>query len=128
MAWEVPGVIVSVAASTGLKQNTFCVMGTAGKVTKPPTAGPPVLGVIYDSGTTGSTSSRQYVSVQVSGVAKVKAPASTVAVGDLISASSLGEVAACAGQDYIVGQVVSGSSGAARLVSVALVPGGRYSS
>ena len=83
--------------------------------------GLPVIGVLVSSGTTGSTSDR-YGTVQIAGVAKIAiASASTVAVGDSISASSRGSAVAASG--HRVGIVVDGTSGAAdRVLSVLIAP------
>ena len=125
MAFEIRGKTVSVPASTGLKNFRLVALSTAaatqGWAVKP-VAGAPTFGALCAGGTTGGTNSPQYVTVQVDGVAKVEAAAGTVAAGDIVSASSLGQVKSLAGGDYAVGMVVFGSSGAAgRIVSVQLL-------
>lgn len=126
MAYEIPGRCVTVPASTGLKQYRLVTLSTAaatqGWAVKP-AAGAPVLGSVAYVGTTGSTVDPQYITVQIDGVAKIEAASGTVAAGDLVSASSLGQVKSLSAGDYAVGMVVGGSSGGAnRILSVQLLP------
>lgn len=112
--------------STGLRQYRFVRLSTAG-ITAPTgsTVGLSVLGVLISSGTTGSTDASGKVgTVQLTGIAKVEASASTLSVGDVVSASTIGQAqpATNAG-DFVVGRIVDGSSGAAnRILSIALSP------
>lgn len=122
MAWENLDNPITIPASTGLTQHRFVIVNTSGNLAYP-AAGAPVDGVLVSSGTTASTSDRQVGSVQVRGVAKVSAPASTVAVGDLVTASSVGQAVPSSAGDYVVGRVVAGSSGGAgRILSVLIMP------
>ena len=126
MAYEIPGRCITVPASTGLKQYRLVSLSTAAATQGRavfPAAGAPVLGSVSYAGTTGSTTKPQYISVQVDGVAKIEAASGTVAAGDLVSASSIGQVKSLGAGDYAVGMVVGGSSGGAgRIVSVQLLP------
>lgn len=128
MAYEIPGFSLTLPAATGLAQFRMVKLNTSGYCAYPnaSTVGEAIIGVITSEGTTGSTVEPQYVTVQVSGVAKVSAPASTVAKGDLITASTLGQVQSSSNAgDYAVGWVVDGSSGGAgRILSVLLLPVG----
>lgn len=126
MAYEIPGRRITVPASTGLKQYRFVNLSTAaatqGWAVKP-AAGAAALGVITSAGTTGSTVDPGYVTVQIDGVAKVEAASGTLAAGDLVAATTLGQVTALGAGDYAIGRVVSGSSGGAnRILSVAILP------
>lgn len=114
------------AASTGLRQYRFVAMATDGTVGYP-AADQPVDGVIRGSegaggGTTGTTNSGQRVSIYPTGsIAMVEAEASTLAVGDLVYSSSVGQASTQNTGAYAVGRVVAGSSGAAnRVLSVRL--------
>ena len=123
MAWDNDSNIVSLPASTGLRQYRLVTVGASGvQYPSGSTLGQPIVGVIVSEGTTGSTSDSQTVAVQVAGVAKVEMAASTLATGGWISASSVGQgqPSTNAG-DALVGKIVDGSSGAAnRIVSVFL--------
>ena len=88
------------------------------------TVGLAPLGVLISSGSTSSTSIDRVGTVQMTGIAKVEASASTLAVGDIVSASSIGQAqpATNAG-DFVCGRIVAGSSGGAnRILSIALQP------
>lgn len=128
MAYEkVEQTITLDIVSTGVRQFRFVTHDSTSGVDLPnaSTVGAPVTGVLISSGTTGSTdASRSYGVVQTAGVAKVEAEASTkLVLGALVSASSVGRAqpATNAG-DFVVGRVVSGSTGAANhIVSVHLL-------
>ena len=132
MAWEADnGNVVSLNASTGLRQYRFVTMKDGGNVGYPTgsTVGQPVIGVIVSEGTTGSTRDPQAVAVAYAGVVKVEAEASTLTAGAWVSASTVGRAqpATNAG-DARVGIVVGGSSVAANhVLSVLLVPYGSTS-
>jgi hypothetical protein len=84
-----------------------------------PAAGASIAGVLQNA--------PQYVgeaaTVMVSGVSKVVAPGSTVSVGDVVAASSVGRAVALSGGAYAVGRVISGSSGSTgRYLTVLLSP------
>lgn len=121
MAYEIPGQMVTVpAGSTSLVQYTFVTLSTSGRALVA-SNGASVFGVLQNKpDLTGEAAS-----VMINGISKVKAHGSTVAAGDLISASSIGYVAALSAGDYAVGRVVSGSSGSTgRILTVAIEPVG----
>ena len=118
MAWENHDAIITVPATTGLAAFRFVKIDSAGKAAYP-AAGIAPIGVSLVS-TTGSTRDVA-IPVQIVGVAKVSAPGSTVAKGDIVSASSVGRARALSAGDYAVGYVVDGSSGSTgRILSVLL--------
>lgn len=119
MAYEIPGKMVTFpAGSTSLEQFTFVGMNTSGQVVVA-TNGAPIVGVLQNKPTLVG----QAASVMTDGISKVKAHGSTVSVGDLVTASSAGYVAAAAAGEYVVGRVVSGSSGSTgRVLSVDIQP------
>jgi predicted aconitase with swiveling domain len=131
MAYEKIGTSVTDTlplASSGLRQYRFVTYDSTAGVDYPnaSTVGQPVTGVIISSGSTGSTyGSPVYATIQMSGIAKVEAEASTgLVTGALVSASTVGRAqpATNAG-DFVVGRVISGSTGAANhIVTVALFP------
>jgi hypothetical protein len=113
-------------ASTGIRQYRFVVVSTAGiGLPNASTVGQSVLGVLISSGSNASTEQLgKYGTVQFTGIAKVEAESSTITTGALVSASTVGRAqpATNAG-DFVVGRIVSGSSGGAnRIISVALTP------
>lgn len=131
MAYEKIGNTDTYALSTGLRQYRFVRLNSSTGLQYPSgsTVGLAVLGVLISSGSTSSTAVNKVGTVQFDGIAKVEAAASTLAVGDVVSASSIGQAqpATNAG-DFVVGRIVSGSSGAAnRIVSVLLQPLGSTS-
>jgi hypothetical protein len=126
MAYEkIDDTVTLPIASTGIRQYRFVTLSTSGVgYPSASTVGQGVLGVLISSGTTGSTDvGGRYGTVQCGGVAKVEVEASTaLIVGALVSASSVGRAQPSTNAgDFIVGRVVSGSSGAANtVISVAL--------
>lgn len=121
MAWDITGGPITVDATTGLTQYRFAVVGASGAAY--PAAGAPIDGVIYSSGTTGSTETPRPVTLMTRGVCKVSAPSSTLSVGDLCCASSIGQAAPTSAGDYVVGRVVAGTSGGAgRILSILINP------
>lgn len=122
MAFENLSGMVTVPASTGISQFRFVTVNTSGNLAYP-AAGAAALGVLVSSGTTGSTDDTQVGTVQMHGVASVKATASTLSRGDTVAASSVGFAVPTSAGDYTVGVVVDGTSGGAgRLLTVALLP------
>lgn len=119
MAYEIPGPGFTLPASTGLKQFRFVTLSGANLAY--PAKGADVVGVTYSGGSTGSTTAPQYLTVVDRGIVKVEALSSTLAAGDLCSASSVGYAIPSTAGAYAVGRVVSGSSGGTgRVVSVQL--------
>lgn len=118
MAFEAAPTLVTLPATTGLGQYTLVTVNTAGKIAAP-TLGGRFVGVLVD-GTTGSTA-KKYATVQIGGIAKVKAAGGTLAVGASYSASAAGLAKATTGTAFVGGLVVDGSSGSTgRILSVSL--------
>jgi hypothetical protein len=118
MAYEIPGQMVTLAASTTLTQYTFKDIGTDGRLLDPAGSTAPIFGVLQNKPTAD-----QAGTVMISGISKVIATASTLAAGDLCASSTDGEAIPVAAGDFIVGRVVGGSSGGAgRVLSVEITP------
>lgn len=110
-------------ASTGIAAFRFVTM-SGGNAALATSGTASVIGVTT-IGTTGSTSDSSVGIYPLGSVAKVTAPASTVAKGDKVSCSTAGQVAALGAGDFEVGIVVAGSSGGAgRVLSVLLTNAG----
>lgn len=126
MAYEIIDGPATGQASTGLRQYRAVRMGTNGYLGYPnaSTIGQPIDGVIVTEGTTGSTADPQFVGIQTEGIVKMEAESSTLAVGDYVSASSVGRAQTCTNTgDFRIGRVWAGSSGGAnRVISVLLSP------
>lgn len=121
MAYEIPGKMITLQASTDLSsyQYRFVTVDANGKAALAGN-GTSILGVLQNK-----PSDDQAASIMIDGVSKVKAAGSTVAAGDLITSSSVGFAAAAAAGEYVVGRVLSGSSGSTgRMLTVALQPVG----
>ena len=126
MAYEMIEDTITVPASTGLTRYRFVTLSTAaatqGWAVKP-TLGGPILGTVFSVTTTGSTRDPQYIPIQTCGIAKVEAVGGTLAAGDLVQATSIGRAKATTGGSYVVGRVISGSSGSTgRILSIQLTP------
>ncbi len=123
MAYEIPGFAFTLPASADLStsQYSFVEVDTAGEVALPATTATAILGVLQNKPTVQG----QAASIMVNGISKITAPASTVAEGDIIQASTLGQAVAHATGGNAVGRIVSGSSGGAgRVLSVLIQPFG----
>lgn len=123
MAYEIPGFAFTLPASADLSasQYTFVTVDTAGEITLPATTGEAVLGVLQNKPTVQG----QAASIMVNGISKITAPASTLAQGDLVEASTDGEAIPLAAGGNAVGRIVEGSSGGAgRILSVLIQPYG----
>lgn len=107
MAYEIPGQTVTIPASADLSASQYCfvTIDSAGEAALPVSSTVPPFGVLQNKPTVQG----QAASVMINGLSKVVAAGSTVSVGDLISASSLGRAIAASG--FVAGRVVSGSSG-----------------
>lgn len=119
MAYEIPGQMVTLQASTDLSdyQYRFVTVDSNGKAALAAN-GAPVFGVLQNK-----PSDDQAASIMINGLSKVVAHGSTVAVGDLVTSSSVGMAAAAAAGEYTVGRVVLGSSGSTgRVLTIALEP------
>jgi hypothetical protein len=107
---EVVSSITLEAGSTAIRQFRFVsVSSTRERACVLPSTGASAVGVAL----TGSTDTAvgDPITVQISGVAKVQAAASTVAFGDRIGTNGAGRAIALAAGDASLGQVVGGSSG-----------------
>lgn len=126
MAYEKLGANTFTATmSTGLRQYRGVRLTSTGGLGYPSgsTARLAIVGVLISSGSTSSTTPGSPGTVQVDGIAKIEAAASTVSVGDPVAISTAGQVVALTANDFCVGRVVAGSSGSAnRLLSVLLQP------
>lgn len=107
MAYEIPGKMVTVPASTDMTglQYRFVTIGTDGRAALP-AVGDPVFGVLQNK-----PLEDQAASVMIDGISKVVAAGSTVSAGQIVSASSVGLAITQPTGGYAVGRVVSGSSG-----------------
>jgi hypothetical protein len=120
MAYEIPdqGQLYTLPASTGLigKQFRFVVVNGSGQA-ELPAVGVAVAGVLQNTPEVANDA----CTVLGAGISIVEAAGSTVAVGDLVSASSIGRAKAVGAGEYAVGRVVFGSSGSTgRYLSVRL--------
>lgn len=99
MAYESPAFYGTFLASTGLKQYQAVELNSAGVLINPTTSGR-CIGILTSSGTTGSTgragstTSGTVQTVQFYGIAKVLSGSSAIAIGDVVSASTDGRLAA----------------------------------
>lgn len=119
MAHEIPDLVVTLEASTDLSARQFhaVVINSAGMAALP-AVGVPIYGVLQNKPIEGEAGT-----VMVSGITKMFAAGSTLAVGDLVAASSRGRAIPAGAGNYAIGQVVFGSSGSTgRILSVALLP------
>lgn len=123
MAIEIPGQMVTYpAGSTNLEQFTFVGMNTSGQVVRP-SAGAPIVGVLQNKPNSNGTDDGPAASVMLNGVSKIKAPASTLSIGDLVATSTAGYAIPPSAGHYTVGRIVNGSSGGAgRILSVQIDP------
>lgn len=120
MARENPVLVVPFpTTSTGLVQYQFASISTAGNLVAC-TSNLHAVGVLQE-GSTNTTVPPRSLPVMVYGISKVKLDsATTVGVGQLVVASTVGALTAAA-QDFVAGLVVEGTSGGAnRIVSVLL--------
>lgn len=120
MAHEIPDLVVTLEASTDLSARQFhaVVVNSAGMAALPGAAGLPIYGVLQNKPIEGEAGT-----VMNSGITKMFAAGSTLAVGDLVAASSIGRAIVPGAGAYAIGRVVFGSSGSTgRILSVALMP------
>ncbi len=123
MAFEIPGFAFTLPAATDLSTNQyrFMAIDTNGDVGLPATTATAILGVLQNKPTVAG----QAASIMINGISKITAPASTVAEGDIVQASTLGQAVAHATGGNAIGRIVGGSSGGAgRVLSVLLAPYG----
>ncbi len=113
MAIEIPGQMVTLAASTTITQYTFVDVGTDGRLIAP-TSGAAVFGVLQNKPTED-----QAGTVMINGVSKILTDATTMSVGDLVATSTAGYAVDVAATDYAIGRIVKGTSGSTgRILSV----------
>ena len=120
MAIEIPGQVVTVPASADLSafQFRFVTIDNSGELAMP-TTGASVYGVLQNKPDAQGIAA----SVMTNGISKMTAPASTVAVGEIITTSTDGEPVPLSAGDHAVGRVVRGSSGGAgRFLSIQIEP------
>lgn len=119
MAYEIPGRVITLEASTDLSSNQyhFVKVDTSGKAALAITStAQEVLGVLQNKPSSG-----QAASVMIDGVSKVVAAGSTMAAGDLVTNSTAGRATPHTAGDMIIGTVIYGSSGSTgRILTVAL--------
>jgi len=121
MAIEIPGQVVTVAASTDLSalQFRFMTLDSNGEAAVPAGSTAPIYGVLQNKPNAQGIAA----SIMVNGISKMRPTASTLSVGDLVASSTSGEPIPVAGGDFTVGRVVRGSSGSTgRIISVQLEP------
>lgn len=120
MAYEIPGQLVTLAASTDLSthQFKFVVNLSDHRAALPAasTLGNSIFGVLQNKPVEDEAAT-----IMVSGISKVRATASTLSQGDLCAASSAGFAVPAVAGDYVVGRVMHGSSGGANRVLTVLI-------
>lgn len=116
MAYEIPGQMVTLEASTTLTQYTFVTVDANGKAGKPVDGGT-VFGVVQNKPTGG-----QAASIMINGLTKILCSASTLSAGDLVSTTTAGRAVPWATTEYAIGRVVFGSSGSTRYMTISLEP------
>ena len=125
MAWENYNLSISLPCSTGVRPYRAVKMGASALAY--PANGGAIDGIVLPPGTTGSTESPQTVSIcgQAGAVVKMEALSSTLSIGDMVIATSVGLAGAVAAGKNGIGRIVDGSSGGTnRIVSVLLQPWG----
>lgn len=124
MAYEIPGQMVTLAASTNILSTTsanyqfrFVTVSTAGEATVPSAAGAPIFGITQNKVTAGG----EAVTVMINGISKLWSEGN-VGEGGTISASSVGFASTVAAAHYTVGRVLTASSGSTGLITVHITP------
>jgi len=126
MAYETLGERITLPSTSDLAVGRMVAVNGTGYAAYTGSAGGKVIGVVVDA-TTG-TQGRVNV-IQTSGVARITVPGSSLAAGDWVAASSVGKPIVASGQNFIIGQVIAGSSGSTgRVLSMQISPQGRASS
>ena len=121
MAIEIPGQLVTVAASGDLSalQFRFMTLDSNGKAAKPVGSTGPIYGVLQNKPDADGIAA----TIMTNGISKMTTIASTLSVGDLVASSTAGEPIAVGAGDFTVGRVVRGSSGGAgRVLSIQIEP------
>lgn len=117
MAYEIPGKLITLQASTDLSDDQFKFVTANGSgLAALAGDGVSVLGVLQNK-----PGDDKAATIMIDGVSKVLAHGSTVSAGDIIACSTAGMVKALEVGDYAVGRVISGSSGSTgRVLTVVL--------
>jgi len=116
MAWEIPGMKISIRTITNLsaKQFYFVKMTAAGDVALASATTDKVIGILQNKPSSGKTAE-----VMVNGLSKVKGAAGLNEL-DLIGSDSSGLAATnTSAGEYLVGQVVKATANANELATVA---------
>jgi hypothetical protein len=118
MAYEIPGQLITLPASTNMSTYQFrFVTANASKQAALNGDGLPSMGVLQNK----PTAAGDAATIMINGVSKVAALASTLAAGDLVASSSVGLAVVPAAGDYTLGRVLEGSSGGTgRILTVLL--------
>lgn len=107
--------------STGIAQYRFVAVNASGQMTWPTAGGVNVVGATISTCSSATTEDARAGSIALVGsIVKIASTASTVSAGDQISCSSRGRVKALGAGDNALGVVIAGSSGAARVLTVAM--------
>jgi hypothetical protein len=109
--------------STGICQYRFVAVNASGQAVYPTSTGAlNAVAVTVSTASSKTTEDARAVTVALQGsVVKVQSAASTLSVGDIVSATTDGRALVAGTTNYrALGTVIAGSSGAARFVTVAL--------
>lgn len=118
MAYEIPGKLITLPASTNLSAYQFRFVGVNGSGQATLNGdGAAAVGVLQNK----PSLTGEACTIMVDGVSKVKAAGSTVATGDLIASSSVGLAVTPGAGDYTLGRVIGGSSGSTGRVLTVLL-------
>ena len=125
MAYEIPGQMVTLPASTSVLSTTSVNMqyrlvsiSTAGEASLG-SLGATIFGVMQNKPLVEG----EAVTIMVNGLSKVQAHGSTVSAGQLVACSTVGMVQATTGGAYTVGRIVAGSSGSTgRYLTLSIEP------
>ena len=126
MAYAIPGQMITLPASTTVLSTTAvdyqfrCVtVNASGQATFASVLGQSIVGVMQNK----PTVSGEACSIMINGVTKVQAAGSTVSAGQLVASSTLGMVQATTSSVYVIGRILSGSSGSTgRILTMAIEP------
>ncbi len=130
MAYDVPGISYTFRATTGLKQYQAVHITTGGRILNPTTEGN-CIGILISSGTTGSTGragstdSGSVQTVQLTGIAKVIAGTTTIAVANALKTEADGRASTSSSTSYRFGialAAVDSTSTSAHVIPVLLTP------
>jgi hypothetical protein len=125
MAYEIPGQMVTLPASTTVLSTTavnyqyrLVSISTAGEATLG-SLGQTVFGVMQNKPRVEG----EAATIMINGMSKVQAHGSTVSAGELVACSTVGMVQATTGGAYTIGRIVAGSSGSTgRILTLDISP------